>query len=462
MLKLIFLFICATTCLIQAEAQPVFREPDGGGFKKSFENAICLPPLQRLQIDSMLTRNIAALSQHEKTLSTTKATTRVSLSWPLKQASGFHYDYLYAISNYVDHDASFPNHVLDWNCGSRTYDDASGYNHAGTDIFIWPFSQNMMQAGQAEIVAAAPGIIIGKEDGHFDQSCAMNGGTWNAVYVMHSDSTVAWYGHMKKNSLTTKNIGDPVIQGEYLGLVGSSGNSTGPHLHFELHDKNGQVTDPFSGSCNNIPSYWQSQKPYNESVINVLMTHRAPPVMMTCPGLDSINAKDTFGLNDPIIFAAYYHDQQSGQNTVYTVTRPDGSVFKTWQYAPTGSYIVSYRYWTDHILANAPKGIWQFKASFQGKSYVHPFYVNGVPTGITSIRNFSGNYYPNPANQMLWLNLPDKAFICLRNVLGQVVLAQEYKSNQPLQTAALPEGLYLLDLHYSDGHREHTRIQVAH
>ncbi|MBS1616108.1 MAG: peptidoglycan DD-metalloendopeptidase family protein [Bacteroidetes bacterium] len=462
MLKQIFLVLCVTACLNQAGAQPVFREPDGGGYKTSFETATCLSHPERLRIDSMLARNIAALLKHEKTLTTAKATTRVSLAWPLKQAAGFHYDYLYAISNYVDHDLSYPNHVLDWNCGSHTYDDASGYNHAGTDIFIWPYAQNMMAAGQAEIVAAAPGIIIGKDDGNFDESCAMNGGQWNAVYVQHSDSTVAWYGHMKKNSLTTKNVGDPVAQGEFLGLVGSSGNSTGPHLHFELHDKNGQVVDPFSGNCNNIASYWQTQKPYYESVINVLMTHSAAPVMMACPGLDSIKAKDSFALNDPIIFAAYFHDQQAGQNTVYTVTRPDGSVFKTWQYAATNSYVVSYRYWSDHIPADAPKGFWQFKAANLGKSYVHPFFVMGVPTGISSTEAFSGSLLPNPANQALWLRLPEAAFITLRNMLGQVVLAQEYQAGQPLPTATLQDGLYLLELRYHSGRCEHARFQVAH
>ena len=92
-----------------------------------------------------------------------------------------------------------------------------------------------MKASDAvRIVAAAPGTIVSKTDGNFDRNCAIGSGQWNAVYVRHADNSVAWYGHMKSGSLTTKAVGETVVTGEYLGIVGSSGSSTGPHLHFEI------------------------------------------------------------------------------------------------------------------------------------------------------------------------------------------------------------------------------------
>ena len=62
---------------------------------------------------------------------------------------------------------------------------------------------------------------------------------------MHADGSVAWYGHMKAGSLTNKAVGQTVSSGEYLGIVGSSGNSTGPHLHFGIR-VNGKAVCPQS------------------------------------------------------------------------------------------------------------------------------------------------------------------------------------------------------------------------
>ena len=66
-----------------------------------------------------------------------------------------------------------------------------GYNHQGTDFFTWPFFWFEMANEQVHIVAAAPGTIIGKNDGNADQSCSTSGGNWNAVYVRHADGSTA-------------------------------------------------------------------------------------------------------------------------------------------------------------------------------------------------------------------------------------------------------------------------------
>ena len=55
-------------------------------------------------------------------------------------------------------------------------------------------------------------------------------------------------GHAEKGSLTTKAIGETVNQGEYLGIVASSGCSTGPHLHLEVYDADVQLVDPYEGA----------------------------------------------------------------------------------------------------------------------------------------------------------------------------------------------------------------------
>ena len=64
----------------------------------------------------------------------------------------------------------------------------------------------------------------------------------NRVYIDHGDGTKTGYAHFSANTITVR-AGDQVIQGQIIGKVGSSGCSTGYHLHFEVY-KNGKKVDP--------------------------------------------------------------------------------------------------------------------------------------------------------------------------------------------------------------------------
>lgn len=61
------------------------------------------------------------------------------------------------------------------------------------------------------------------------------------VDVKHDDGTTGRYAHA---NVINKGVGQRVERGEELGLIGSTGRSTGPHVHFEHHDKNGTPMDP--------------------------------------------------------------------------------------------------------------------------------------------------------------------------------------------------------------------------
>ena len=66
------------------------------------------------------------------------------------------------------------------------------------------------------------------------------GGYGNCVIVQHSNGLSTLYGHQSK--ILVKQ-GDTILQGQVLGLVGSTGMSTGPHLHFEVR-QSGTPVDP--------------------------------------------------------------------------------------------------------------------------------------------------------------------------------------------------------------------------
>jgi murein DD-endopeptidase MepM/ murein hydrolase activator NlpD len=84
------------------------------------------------------------------------------------------------------------------------------------------------------LVAAGSGVII---------SAGWRGGYGNCVMIDHGDGLVTVYAHMSSISVSD---GQKVTSGQRVGAVGSTGLSTGPHLHFEVR-VNGNAVDPLSG-----------------------------------------------------------------------------------------------------------------------------------------------------------------------------------------------------------------------
>ena len=144
--------------------------------------------------------------------------------------------------------------------------------HDGSD-FIMEGSFETMDAGSATILAAADGVVVYAEDGHYDRchgdlssgevSCDGNDGVANAVIVQHPGGYRTLYWHMKQGSVAVS-VGQHVQTGDVLGLVGSSGNSTLPHLHFELQSPQGETIDPYAGPYSQPETWWCDQGEHND------------------------------------------------------------------------------------------------------------------------------------------------------------------------------------------------------
>ncbi len=81
------------------------------------------------------------------------------------------------------------------------------------------------------IYASGPGIVISTKTGCKLGAKNCGGGYGNMVIVQHSNGTKTLYAHMSKVVARTR---DQVNRGEIIGYVGSTGRSTGPHIHFEV------------------------------------------------------------------------------------------------------------------------------------------------------------------------------------------------------------------------------------
>lgn len=357
-------------------ATPAAELPPAGG-------GAVVPP--REEISAALRERIAAEAEASRRrlraageLRPAIATAIVPLAWPLRSRAlgyfGFH-----ATSNFVDQDPAFPNQLLDFECGARTYDTAGGYNHAGVDLFSWPFWWNLMDAERVEAVAAAAGTIVARADGNFDRRCACLTDDPNYVIVDQADGSDAWYLHLKNGSVTPKPVGATVAQGEYLGVVGSSGCSTGPHLHFEVHDDSSALVDPYDGPCNglNPTGWWAEQPPYWDPAINELATHDAPPEFPACPAPEVEHRRRLFADGATVHTVAYYRDQQAGQQTLYRLLRPDGSTWQEWSHASPTTYAASYWYWS-WTLAGQPSGRWLFRAELAGVVRARAFWLGAI------------------------------------------------------------------------------------
>ena len=97
-------------------------------------------------------------------------------------------------------------------------------NHGGTDIGA--------SYGTA-IWAADSGTVVRSSDG-------WNGGWGNYVMINHGNGMQTLYAHMSSRAVS---VGQTVSRGQVIGYVGSTGMSTGAHLHFEMY-VNGSKVDP--------------------------------------------------------------------------------------------------------------------------------------------------------------------------------------------------------------------------
>ena len=447
---LLLVFFSLVICPSFAQNANIEIPESGGAYPMELNTANhpCISAEQYKAIEKGIAENIKLLGLDK----VQRKATATSFSWPLMPANGLNDCSYYFIGNYVDQDTTATN-IKDYNCGTVTYD-----GHRGTDIASWPYPILKMDSNMLNVVAAAPGTIIQKSDGYFDKNCAMSSDTANYIIVQHADGSVALYWHMKKNSLTVKTVGQTVTTGEFLGVVGSSGSSTDPHLHFEVWSSTTPNTlqDPFMGACNtlNATSLWASQKPYTEPAIVKASVNPVLAVFPACPATETPNEDSCFDPGANVRFYIFIRNEVMGDTAKMRIINPDTSTFLSWTHVSNLSHLDAY--WISTKTLPTTPGIYTFEATYNNTTCTKTFKVNCQALGTQTINDASQiQVFPNPANNNVTIALANaengNCSLTIKNVLGQVMLVDNIKVehntlHKTYSISGLPNGIYFLTI----------------
>lgn len=115
-----------------------------------------------------------------------------------------------------------------------------GTLRSGVGVRSNPFGGSSLEYHKGQDISAPSGTpVVAAADGSIVIAGWLRG-YGQVVYIDHGNGITTRYGHLSRIDVA---VGQSIKQGERLGLVGSTGRSTGPHLHYEVRI-NGQPTSP--------------------------------------------------------------------------------------------------------------------------------------------------------------------------------------------------------------------------
>jgi murein DD-endopeptidase MepM/ murein hydrolase activator NlpD len=164
------------------------------------------------------------------------------------------------------------------------------------------------------VAAAAPGFVIWA--GWIIPSChtCLSGLT---IEIDHGNGLMSYYGHLSHIDVS---YGQSVRRGQVIALSGSTGNTTGPHLHFGIYHINGTgPVDPY-GWSGSLPDPY----PKDEGDLWLGGSPRYADIPMPKVAISA-----TPGLGDPTAIDVAWSSRGGGNVFVVYVVGPDG-IFKNW------------------------------------------------------------------------------------------------------------------------------------
>lgn len=180
-----------------------------------------------------------------------------------------------------------------------------GNGHTGIDI--------VGKEGWPDIIAHSDGVVVEAVDGRDRDLNAKGVDSYgNYVKILHPNGMYTLYAHLKKGSVKVKK-GDNVTKAKLLGTEGNSGVTYGPHIHFEVRNKDNYVIDPtpyIDADLPNLPT--NLPKPIERDENNYQVEVK----------VDDLRVRNNYGLDATILGFA-----KKGMYNIYNKATKDNFVW---------------------------------------------------------------------------------------------------------------------------------------
>lgn len=355
--------------------------------------------------------------------------------------------------------------LRDFMCGSKTYD-----GHQGTDFVIRGFTQ---MDSSVNVLAIEDGEIIHVTEDLFDRETdgIVEYGLGNYVGIYHSSSnTYSYYAHLKTNSVIVE-TGDFVSAGQIIAEVGSSGNSTDPHLHFELWNP-GVLTDPtidpWGIPCDSGSTLWEAPPAYDTSFAvwecgfaNYDSVENFIPSTWF-PLKERMDLKSSFTTDDPFFtFWALQYGLKIGDKTRIEWYEPNGDLY----FSESTDYLLQdwwYHYYNHSIIrpSTLKQGVWTIRYYYNDSLQItKSFSYGNLSVQEDQIEAPLFSYYKID-EQTLLIKLSSEALydqLSLYNIAGQLLIQRQLNGSNEL-TLTLPKnietGMYIISV--NNGEARHS------
>jgi hypothetical protein len=290
-----------------------------------------------------------------------------------------------SVPYYVDLDPSGVRR--DFDCTDLTFN-----GHDGTDPYLRSFRE---QAIGVPVFAVLDGRVIDVHDGEPDENTGNNPGPQaNYITLRHANNMTTEYVHLKRGSIPF-GIGAQVAAGTQIGLMGSSGVSTAPHIHFEV-TYNDEAFEPMAGPCRPGRSFFTDPPPKSAefALLGATLSTLSFESVRPAPYDDAPRTGTFVRGQQTIYFKADVANVGASTEYALQLLRPGSSTPITVANGRLVSYDVSLAaiWWALDVDLNAA-GTWTLLLDVDGKhSFSRPFTVvntfaeiaNRAPHAVTA------------------------------------------------------------------------------